>query len=74
MIHTLPDGDENWLAPLVAMATLDQPPGHNDLWDELRDQCRILGESEGGEEAWLARGIRDLLDQLEAAGELHAHG
>jgi hypothetical protein len=44
----------------------------HDMWDELREQCRALGEDEGGDEAWLACRIRDALDLLEAAGEINA--
>jgi hypothetical protein len=64
--------DEAWFGPPVDDASAEGPILLQDLWIDLRDQCRALGEDEGGDEAWLACRIRDALDLLEAAGELNA--
>lgn len=66
------DAEDEWSEQLVALTSFGRARLDQDLWDELRDQCRELCEGEGGDDLWIACGLRDTLALLEAAGELHA--
>jgi hypothetical protein len=64
------DGDDGDFDPFVALTSFAPPAHGGDLWCDLRVECRALADGEG-DDVSLAWRLRDVLDRLEAAGELH---